>query len=53
MRQQTYVNDVSFFLSNNLEIPFPHLSSNWFTDRAQNSQVFHLMLDVIIASPLQ
>jgi hypothetical protein len=29
---KTYINNVSFLLSNNFKIPLPNLSSNWFTN---------------------
>ena len=49
----TYVDDVSLLLSDNLEVPLPHLCSNWLTDTAQDSQVLHLVLDKVVASTLQ
>lgn len=49
----TYVDNVSFLLSDNLEVPLPHLSSDGLTDTAQNSEMLHLVLDVVVTSALQ
>lgn len=39
--------------SDNLEVPLPDLSRNGLTDGAENTQVLHLVLDVLVASALQ
>lgn len=50
---QTYVNDMSFLLSNNLKVPFPDLGSDWLSDGSQDSEMLHLMLDVLITRSLK
>ena len=49
----TYVANVRFFLSNLLKVPLPHLGSNGFTDRAQNTQMLHLVVDEVVTRALQ
>jgi hypothetical protein len=49
----TYVDNVSFLLSNNLKVPLPHLCGDGLTNTAQDSQVLHLVLDKVVASTLQ
>lgn len=48
-----YVANVSFLLSDLLKVPLPDLSGNWFTDGAQDTQVLHLVVDVLITGTLQ
>jgi hypothetical protein len=49
----TYVDNVSVLLANDLVVPFPHLGGNGLADRSKNSQVLHVMLDVLITGALQ
>ena len=44
---------MSVLLANDLVVPLPHLGGNGLADRSKNSQVLHVVLDVLIASALQ
>lgn len=40
-------------LANDLVVPLPDLSSDGLTDRAEDSEVLHLVLDMLVASALE
>jgi len=44
---------MSFFLSNNFKVPFPYFCGDWLADGSQDSEMFHLMFDVLVAGSLQ
>jgi hypothetical protein len=52
-KDASYINNVSLLFSNGFKVPFPNFSSDGLTNRAQNSQVLHLMLDMLISSSLE
>jgi len=47
------VTNVSLLLANLLEVPLPDFRSNGLTDRAKDTQVLHLVLDVLVTSTLE
>jgi hypothetical protein len=49
----TYINNVSFSLSNNFEVPLPDFRSDWLSDGSQDSEMLHLVLDVLVTSSLE
>ncbi len=50
---ETYINDVSLLLSDNLKVPLPDFGRNGLTDGAQDSQVLHGFIDIMIPRPLE
>jgi hypothetical protein len=51
--RETYVDNVGVLLANDLVVPLPHLCGNGLTDRSKNSEVLHVVLDVLVAGALQ
>jgi hypothetical protein len=49
----TYVDNVCVLFADDLVVPLPDFSSDGLTDGAEDSQVLHLMLDVLVASALE
>jgi hypothetical protein len=51
--RELYVSNVSFLLANNLKVPFPDFSGDWFTDRTEHAEMIHLVMDMMISGPLE
>lgn len=52
-RKETYVANVRFLLANLLKVPLPDFRGNGFTNGTKNTQVFHLVVDVVVTSTLE
>ena len=40
-------------LANDFVVPFPDLCGDWLSDRSQNTERFHLLLDVLVTGSLE
>lgn len=53
MGEETYVTNVSLLLANLLKVPFPDFRSNGLTNGTQDTQVLHLVVNVVVTSALE
>ena len=49
----THVYYVRLLFPDDLMVPFPHLCGDRFSDRAQHSEMLHLVFDMFVTGPLQ